>query len=255
MSDNWKIDLMRREKLETAWEYYSDLIVPGHNYRDELRKLRQGERSETPEETKKRIKLLHQREDSLKRQFLSFIPDGFFYVFGCELSSATATHDPTPINHTLFDQNLSGSKITWEQNSLEVLGRTFIGLEFRPNIEVIQDAWSGHDFSQDVEGLQNPEPRQLPSAVEEVELKEPTTPKKKKGGRPKTQDVVKAKIREMIGTQVLDKLPNRWDQAIEVRVRLKGEETRDHHGMAGYKTDVIARWIGEVANEETPPSE
>lgn len=165
MSNSWKIDLKRREKLETAWEYYSDLIAPGHNYRGELRELRLGSRSETPEETKKRLRLLDQREDSLKRQFLSYIPDGFFYVFGCELSSATATHDATPINHKLFDQNLSGFKITWEQSCLEVLGRTFIGLEFQPNIEVIQDAWSGHDFSQEVEGFCTDEVGKLSGAI------------------------------------------------------------------------------------------
>jgi hypothetical protein len=170
-------------------------------------------------------------------------------VFGCELSSATATHDATPINHKLFDQNLSGFKITWEQSCLEVLGRTFIGLEFQPNIEVIQDAWSGHDFSQDVEGLQNPEPPKLPSAAEEVDLKEPTTPNKNKGGRPRTRDVVKAKIREMMGSAAFQKLPDRSAQAVEVRVGLLGEQARNQHDMANYKTESIVRWIGEVSKE------
>jgi hypothetical protein len=70
----------------------------------------------------------------------------------------------------------------------------------------------------------------------------------KKIGRPSTADKIGGLVEELLtGDAAFRAMPNRQVQAAEVRARLRGEWARHEHDMAGYKTSVIARIIGEVA--------
>lgn len=71
----------------------------------------------------------------------------------------------------------------------------------------------------------------------------------KAGGRPNTKEEVKALVRLRLRDPKFSGLANRTEQAIEIRVELKGEDARQSHDMSGYKTETIKRWIGEVEAE------
>jgi len=143
-----EIDLQRREKLESAWEIFADLIAPGMNYREELWKLRRGEKEETLQETEERLKRLERREAGLRQQFIYSIPDGCFHVFG--LNPDTDINSPVlkPINCNFLDSKLDGFEVDWHSNQVKASGRTFMALEFQPNIDGIRAAWFGSDLSE-----------------------------------------------------------------------------------------------------------
>ncbi len=244
---NSKIDPNRRVEMDTAWETFADLITPGMGHRIKLRQLRIDDGKETLEETNERLFRLDKLENSLKLQFLWSISEGPFYVYGFELDEATKGHESGPLNHDLFDARLPTFKAYWHENRIEVLGKKYLGVKFQPNMAVIQDQSPAYDFSLIVEGLQEPAP--LSTTGSDKNAREGSAAPSKKRGRRNSQTETKAVIRELLGSPAFEKLRNRTAQAVEVRVQIKGEQARDDHDMAGYKTQTIARWIGEVLNE------
>ncbi|WP_373084915.1 hypothetical protein [Sneathiella sp.] len=168
-----KIDINKRERFENAWETFADLIVPGSNHRGKLLQLRVGKRDETREETEKRIWLLDKTEHGLKQQFLSYIPDGFFRVYGCEISAVDNENKKTQISCELFNTRLSGFQPFWGEDRIEVLGKTYIGLEFEANIDVIQAEWPSHDFRQELGD--RPGDRSSRSAPDDVRKESPSS--------------------------------------------------------------------------------
>lgn len=156
-----EIDLQRREKLESAWEIFADLIFPGMNYREELASLRRGRKDETLKESEERQKRLERRTSGLKQQFLSFIPDGFFHIFGLNPDTDLNSPDLRLLNCKLFSPKQDGFEVNWEGNQIKVAGRTFIALEFQPNIDVIRAAWPSTGFSKLINRKDDAEEAQL----------------------------------------------------------------------------------------------
>jgi hypothetical protein len=71
-------------------------------------------------------------------------------------------------------------------------------------------------------------------------------------GRPKRREQIRSKVEELWNTDPqFQAIPNRIDQAREVRARLCGEETRHRDDTPNYRSSTIQRIIGEVANK--PP--
>jgi len=75
------------------------------------------------------------------------------------------------------------------------------------------------------------------------------------GGRPNTQELVTTEVTWLIENDPkFMAMPNRTDQAREVRVRLKGEDHRLSDDLAGMKTDTLKRWIGAALKANPKPS-
>jgi len=247
MNNKQRIDITKPVKLERAWLDFADLIAPGSSYRQEMRALRQGDRTETPKETEARFDRLRRREHGLKQQFISSVRDGCLFAFGCEINEAGQKHELSPLNNALFDWRLQGFTPDWDTNQLIVLDRTYIGIEFIPNMKVIQAEWPDHDFSDEVTNWSGD--------VGSVRLEHPDSPKpvvisEQRGpGRPNTRDQIKACIRGLRASEKFVSLPNRTRQAEEVRAKLLGEEYRYASDMANYKDDSIKRLIKHVLEE------
>jgi hypothetical protein len=85
------------------------------------------------------------------------------------------------------------------------------------------------------------------SPVEEAKPSQPGP----RGGRPNRRDEIRGKVKELWEDPLFRAIPNRTDQAREVRTRLCGENARHLDDMQGYRTTQIKRIIGEVANKPT----
>jgi hypothetical protein len=70
------------------------------------------------------------------------------------------------------------------------------------------------------------------------------------GGRPRTDDEIRSKVRELWSDPAFHAIKNRLEQAGEVRARLKGPQARGVHDMQSYGSAKIKRIIGEVATEQ-----
>jgi hypothetical protein len=88
-----------------------------------------------------------------------------------------------------------------------------------------------------------------PSSRKEDKPPIESAPSSTRVGRRNTRDEIREKAEFLLKNDVaFQALPNRPAQAEELRARLKGEEARHRHEMLGYKTSVIVRIIGQVAN-------
>jgi hypothetical protein len=72
-----------------------------------------------------------------------------------------------------------------------------------------------------------------------------------RGGRPNKRDQIRSKVKALWKDPFFRAIPNRTDQAREVRARLFDENARHLDDMQGYRTTQIKRIIGEVANKPT----
>lgn len=243
-----EIDLQRRAKLESAWEIFADLIFPGMNYREELASLRRGQKDETLKKSEERHKRLERRTSGLRHQFLSFIPDGFFHVFGLNPDTDINSPELKPLNCKLFSPQNDGFEVNWDANRIKVEGRTFIALEFQPNTCVIANYWPDHELLRGLENRGASEPdssgRSDPSFNDEVSRS------RDQGGRPRTKDDVKALVRLLRAQpDFVALVGGRTAQAGEIRARLNGESARDKHDYPGFSDTALRRWIGEVFRE------
>lgn len=82
-----------------------------------------------------------------------------------------------------------------------------------------------------------------------VQAMAPVTPRGK-GGRPRTDEEIRSKVRELWNDPTFQAMKNRTEQAGEVRARLKSPQARDVDEMQGYGLGKIKRIIGEVATEQ-----
>jgi hypothetical protein len=95
------------------------------------------------------------------------------------------------------------------------------------------------------EELQSKTASQLPSETAPTTLN-PTRPI----GRPNRSDAIRSKVRELWKTdEKFRGMPNRLDQAEEIRARMWGEDKRYFDKMPGHRTSTIIRIIGEVVNQ------
>jgi hypothetical protein len=70
-------------------------------------------------------------------------------------------------------------------------------------------------------------------------------------GRPNTRTQIRATVETLWSTKSFRAMGSRIQQAREVRALLRGEEHRADDDMPGYKSSVIQRIIGEVANAQS----
>lgn len=135
------IDADERSPLETAWEYYADIVFSDFNYRDELRSLRKQSQQGSPEEADIVFKLLERREKSLKNQFLGFLENGYFNAYGCDFYAAPASGETIKLHKSIFDTRVQGFEINWDENWVEVHGKRFTGLEVSPNLAKLKESY------------------------------------------------------------------------------------------------------------------
>lgn len=135
------IDPLEKIPLETAWDVYADLAVPGMEYRKKLRRLIRAADDETLAETERREFEYNKLERSLKRQFIIYIENGAFEAFGCDITNSATSNDIGPIHRSLFDPRLNGFQVHWDENRMEVLDRQITGIEVRPHIQRLRATW------------------------------------------------------------------------------------------------------------------
>ena len=202
------------EPLVTAWERYSDIENPGIDRLSQLRILSRGLASETVEEAKKRVRSAEQIEASLKIECLHSLTAKTLVAYGRDITSGL-DGKIIQIPATVFDRSREGFSINWDQSTITALGFNIIDV------------------------------RVVPAQTEPAISNDKST---SEVGRPNTHDrFVSAAEEAFKNDPKFCALPNRTEQAREIRARIFGEGARYQDDMAGCKIDSAKRWIGEAA--------
>lgn len=232
MDELIEIDPKEPIELRRAWDVFSDLAVPGMNYRKKIKDLLRPVDGESYEQTSKRLTEHDHLVRSLQKQLRYCICDGSFLAFGFKLDAPGGFSNRVRIAGIFFEPGDGRSKVEWESNRLEYDGHVFAGVEVVPDIEHLQSQWPAH---REVYGplLKQPPP-------------EKASLRSKGSGRPNYKTNAVALIGELLKEHTFKMMRPRSRQAEEVRARLVGEGFREAHDYPGLKTETLARWIGEV---------
>lgn len=117
--------------LSIAWEELADHGMPGFNYREKLRKLRNFDEDRTVEESERRFYLLEDKEWKLKIQMLRRIEYGDFDAYGRNITNSIDA-GISKLPNSLFDQMAKGFEVEWDANRLFVREMKFIDIRIAP---------------------------------------------------------------------------------------------------------------------------
>lgn len=218
--------------LEKSWKKFADIGIEVYNYRETLKQLSRPTKKETHEEFEKRKWLLDKTEKSLKNQFLYRILDNEFLCFGVDLTHQL-NKKVIELPSSIFNPQVEGFDISWKNNSLIAQGFRVSEIELKPNWPVINKLWA-------CEAKPNyPLESNSTSVASKPNLS-------KQGGRPNSRRKVEDLLNEIVSNhdEAFFQLPNRTEQAREIRARLLGEKYRDKDNYTEFSTDSIKRWIG-----------
>ena len=222
--ENWR----RGFPLKEAWLELADYSWPEGGRKAQWKANIRGERSDTLEETDRKLADAERSKRGLKQELLYELLDGQLQAYGRDITERLdAPLIALPAG--MFDQSLKDFEINWESSFILAHGRKVIEVRVVPLSEPISD-----------------EPRRI----------DPPTPEQVKtqssNGRPNIKNDFMKKLEEVV-KQNPDFLMmgTREDQAREIRARLYGEPSRHRDEMPGCKTDTAKRWVGEFANAKS----
>ena len=222
--ENWRLGF----PLKEAWLELADHSWPEGQRKAEWKAKIRGERSDTLEETNRKLADADRSERGLKQELLYELLDGHLQAYGRDITERLdAPLIALPAG--MFDQGLKDFEINWESSFILAHGRKVIEVRVAPLSEPISD-----------------EPRRIdPPTPEQVEAQSSL-------GRPNIQKQFMSKLREVVKHEPdFLLMGNRVDQAREIRARLFGEPSRLRDDMEGCKTGTAKRWVGEFARKNS----
>jgi hypothetical protein len=233
-----------------------DLKIHGLHNREYKELINSGWLPRTLEGRKKKLEMITENE---RTHLLRDIYAGRLWAIGFQ-TLPSGLVEPVHVHREIFDVAGHPERrrdIDWDKHGISTGSGSFFDIRIvRP--PVVENESAEPQPQQD-SGLPVAEPRP-DEATKAVELSAAEQPKPvqaqlvkqavpgPQGGRPNKREQIRCKVEELWKDPLFHAIPNRTDQAREVRARLHGESARHFDDMQGYRTTQIKRIIGEVAN-------